>query len=358
MSKKTFPLVLKIFIAAIVSCIFAIYIYWVDACGPVTTYDHEHIERVEVPSGMTIRQVAALLKQDKLIHSELVFYLAARYPFLDKSQMNGLQEGTFELKSGVYEVSSAMGLSEIFSLLSSGKQEYIKISIPEGLTLNKIAKKLDEEGVCKEESFIKEAHSKELLAEYNIPSDSFEGYLFPDTYFFTPSMTGESTIRFFADNFFSKIENIQKFQNYSAEQLFEAVTLASIVEREYRVADEAPLIASVFKNRLEKNIGLYSCATIEYILTEIQGRQHPDVITYEDLSIDSPYNTYKWAGLPPAPISNPGMTALSAVADTPKTNYFFFRLTDSEKGRHSFSSDFKTHIAEGQQLYTKTASGK
>ena len=128
-----------------------------------------------------------------------------------------------------------------------------------------------------------------------------------------------------------------------------------MVEREYRVAEEAPLIASVFKNRIEENIGLYSCATIEYIITEILGKPHPDVITYDDLKIDSPYNTYKWAGLPPSPISNPGLVALKASANPPKTEYYYFTLKDEARGTHTFSRSFSSHTRAGIQFKTKKA---
>ena len=97
----------------------------------------------------------------------------------------------------------------------------------------------------------------------------------------------------------------------------------------------------------------HSCATIEYIITEVQGKPHPDVITYADLSIDSPYNTYKWAGLPPGPISNPGAVALDAAINSPKTDYYFFRLVDAKAGRHVFSKDFSTHVNEGYIYSTK-----
>ncbi|MCF0242006.1 MAG: endolytic transglycosylase MltG, partial [Treponema sp.] len=130
------------------------------------------------------------------------------------------------------------------------------------------------------------------------------------------------------------------------------VILASIVEKEYRVPEEAPLIASVFKNRMKQNIGLYSCATIVYILTEIQGNSHPSRILIEDTKIDSPYNTYKWAGLPPGPISNPGITALNAVINTPKTNYYFFQIKDAGKGSHVFTTTFDEHI-ENHNLSVK-----
>ena len=155
------------------------------------------------------------------------------------------------------------------------------------------------------------------------------------------------------ESFFKRVSELPYFADKSPAKFYEDLVLASIVEREYRVADEAPLIASVFRNRIDAGVGLYSCATIEYIITEIQGKPHPDVITYDDLKIDSPYNTYKWAALPPSPISNPGLVALKAVADTPKTDYFYFTLTDSGTGSHTFTKSFNAHVKAGSQFKTK-----
>ena len=98
-----------------------------------------------------------------------------------------------------------------------------------------------------------------------------------------------------------------------------------------------------FKNRLKHNIGLYSCATIVYIITEIQGKPHPERILTKDTKIDSPYNTYKWAGLTPGPISNPGLTALDAATNTPKTPYFFFQVENEKTGKHVFTETFEEH---------------
>jgi UPF0755 protein len=128
--------------------------------------------------------------------------------------------------------------------------------------------------------------------------------------------------------------------------------MASIVEREYRADDEAPLIASVFYNRLKRNIGLESCATLEYIITEIQQKAHPEYITLEDEKIDSPYNTYKWAGLPPGPISNPGRIALEAAFHPARTGYLYFVLRDQQAGRHFFSRDLSEHN-QAKYLYLK-----
>ena len=139
------------------------------------------------------------------------------------------------------------------------------------------------------------------------------------------------------------IKSIKNIEGYNPADLHQVVILASIVEKEYKLKEEAPLIASVFKNRLKHNIGLYSCATIVYIITEIQGKPHPDRILTVDTKIDNPYNTYKWAGLTPGPISNPGLTALNASVNTPKTPYYFFQVENEATGKHVFTETFEEH---------------
>ncbi len=318
---------------------------------PVSSEKNKTVQRIEVPAGTSVKKVSVILKENRLIRNEFLFYICARYT-LPRVLVTG-SSVPFSLKSGVYQISDSMPYGEIFKILSSGKQEYIRVSFPEGLTISKIARKLDESGVCSEEEFKLATKNKSLLSEYEIPGDSFEGFLFPDTYFFIPKMSGESVVRKMVENFFEKLKNVENASSLSNSELYKDVVLASIVEREYRIDSEAALIASVFRNRLKHNIGLYSCATIEYILTEIQGKPHPDVITYDDLAIDSPYNTYKWAGLTPGPISNPGVVALDAAINSAKTDFYFFRLVDAKTGRHVFSKDFSTHVNEGYIYSTK-----
>jgi UPF0755 protein len=129
-------------------------------------------------------------------------------------------------------------------------------------------------------------------------------------------------------------------------RLRENVILASIVEREYGVPQEAGLMASVFRNRLAIGMALQSCATVVYIITEKQDKPHPSVVYYSDLAIKDPYNTYIHRDLPPGPISNPGETALSAVFNSPKSDYLYFRLIDSSSRQHRFSKTFEEHAGE------------
>ena len=347
MKKKSsffIPLLLVLFLLLMFALAFFIY-----QCSAPASSKNEIEVKIEVPSGMSVQELASLLKEKSLIRSEKIFYLAARYRPLGVLALCP----RLSLKSGVYYIKSSMNLSKIFSLVSSGAQEYIRLVIAEGLTISKIANKLEEASVCSALDFKNICKDKGLLEEYKISASSLEGYLFPDTYFFTQNMKAEECARIMIKNFFSRIDEIPSAKNLSQENFYQKLILASIVEREYRVKDEAPLIASVFQNRLENGIGLYSCATIEYIITEIQGKEHPGIITYADLKIDSPYNTYKWAALPPTPISNPGLTALRSVFECPKTDYFYFRLIDAQSGRHAFSKDFSSHIREGDTYTPK-----
>ena len=303
--------------------------------------------RLEIPSGVSISRIGEILVDNGLIRSDRAFYIAARFPFLS------FRKTVPVMKSGYYNVNSSMGALEIMDLLESGLQDYTRVVIPEGLTVRKIASILENNEICQAGDFVAAACDAALLEKYSIPAETFEGFLFPDTYFFAPGMKAGDVLEIMVESFFDKVSGIPYYSGKSPASFYETLVLASIIEREYRVADEAPLIASVFRNRIEAGAGLYSCATIEYIITEIQGKPHPDVITYDDLKIDSPYNTYKWAALPPTPISNPGLVALRAAAEPAKTDYFYFTLTDSSAGKHTFSKSFNAHVKAGTQFKTK-----
>ena len=348
--KKSLKIIISS-ISAVIVFIVIMCIYFNGQCKARDSKENAVAQKIQVPEGTSIKALANELEEMKLIKSKSAFYYGARFPVFNKFFVHSKK--SLRLKSGYYKISSDMSLAEIFDYLTSGKQEYIKVSFPEGLTKGKIALRLEENGVCSAENFKNAVVNPEIIAEYSIPSESLEGYLFPDTYFLTPMMDGESVVRIMVDNFFEHAKEIPTLKDMSIGDLDYTVRLASIVEREYRVDEEAPLIASVFKNRLRRNIGLYSCATIEYVITEIEGRPHPDKITYKDLQIDSPYNTYLWAGLPPTAISNPGTIALNAAANTPRTKYYYFRVVNEEEGRHFFSEDFSQHISEGYSISTK-----
>jgi UPF0755 protein len=291
----------------------------------------------KVLKGESAASIAGRLHQEGLIRSALFLRLVSRVAGT---------EGAF--KSGYFQILPADSSLDIHSLLVSGYQEQVKITIPEGWTLKQIAGHLEAKGISPAREVLEAARSPVLLEQFGIPVSpqwgSLEGYLFPDTYFFPKGYPGYGVVEAMVGNFFEKLREIApEAGQWEPRRLHERVIMASIVEREYRRAEEAPLIASVFYNRMRYNIGLESCATLEYIITDIQDRPRPGFLTQEDKRIDSPYNTYKWAGLPPGPISNPGKVALDAALHPAATQYFYFVLRDPATGQHYFSESLKEH---------------
>lgn len=293
--------------------------------------------------GVSVRAITADLKAAGLIRFEYPAYLYFRLFYKP-------------IKAGTYKLSPALSVSKLCAYLQAGKQELIKVTVPEGLTLSKTAVILEERQVIAADDFLAAAKNAALLQSYGIPGSSAEGFLFPDTYFFSYDETAARVITVMLDNFFSKTAGIPHFPDGPAQR-YEAVILASIIEREYRVPEEAVKIAGVFSNRLQIGMGLQSCATVEYILTEIQHKPHPDRLLKRDLEIDHPYNTYKWRGLPPGPISNPGMTALYAACNPEKSSYLYFRLEDAEAGTHIFTKNLTEHAKAGS-IILKRAAGR
>jgi UPF0755 protein len=293
---------------------------------------------IDVRRGETSQSVGLRLERAGLINNRYFWNLLCR---INKEPV----------KSGTYRLEEPASQIAIHRLLVSGRQIMYRVTIPEGATLKKAARLLEEAGICPAEDFLEAAVDPEILNIYLIPNKSMEGYLFPDTYLFPAEYPAFQAITAMADNFFKRIESIDPSAvNLTPRQLNEKVILASIVEREYRVAEEAPLMAGVFYNRLGINMALQSCATIEYIITEIQDKPHPSVLYNRDLEISDPYNTYIRPGLPPGPISAPGAVALHAALFPQESNFLYFRLDDPQSGKHYFSRTFDEHIRAGQLI--------
>jgi UPF0755 protein len=216
----------------------------------------------------------------------------------------------------------------------------VRVTIPEGWTATKIAGLLADKQVVGAPQFLQ-----------LVRSQSLEGQLFPDTYLFPLDSSPADVLRKLQKNYLEKVRDLTA--GLTVQQVQRGIVMASIIEREYQVATEAPLIASVFWNRLEHGIPLASCATIEYILTEIQGRAHPKRIFFVHTTIPSPFNTYLNKDLPPQPICNPGLTALRAAFQPAKTDFLYFVVSDPAKGSHRFSKSFADH-EKARELYLNT----
>ena len=313
------------------------------ADDPALRLDESGAVRLELRQGESVRSVGQRMENAGLIRSRFFWELLAR---LDREH----------LKAGTYSFSLPASQMEIRSLLVSGRQILIRVTVPEGVTLKKTGQILAQAGVCSASDFLAAASDRQILEDYHVPGATLEGYLYPDTYLFPADYPADLVVRAMADTFFRRLGEIQPDSlALSPEELDKRVVMASIVEREYRVDGEAPLMAGVFYNRLRIGMALQSCATVEYVITEIQGRHHPERLYERDTEIRSPYNTYLVPGLPPGPIAAPGRVALHAAFNPAPSEYLYFRLINPAEGRHYFSQTLDDHIRAGA-LYVKARS--
>ena len=271
---------------------------------------------VTIPQGASAGQIAAILSDAKIIQSRVLF-----------RSLVYISSNSGKLKAGTYFFSQRNSVFEVLRKLASGQSSFVKITIPEGFTSEQIAQRLEKNGVCAAPEFLAAARKSKS-----------EGYLFPETYFFEPNTSPEKIIEVmraqfdknFPPDFEKRLEELKMTKN-------SVVTLASIIEKEAVLPEERPVISSVFHNRLKKHWYLESCATVLYALG-----QHKEKLTYKDLRVDSPYNTYRHFGLPPGPICSPGLGSLRAALYPQKSDDMFFVVSSS--GSHAFSRYLEEHI--------------
>ena len=327
------------------SIIFSLTVLWAVNFLNSPPYLYEEEDLIfTIEKGATLNSISNDLTENRLIRYP--------WPMILYSRLMGTET---DFKVGVYRISHKKTLTEIHDYLVGGQQQLFKITIPEGWTSRQISDYLDGLGITDREGFINAVGSSALIEEFDIPADNLEGFLYPDTYLFQKGFPAEKVVRVMVLNFFSRLMEIYpEYKNLDKTELLDKIILASIVEREYRDPDEAPLMAGVFYNRLSYStpIPLGSCATIVYIIADIQNKPHPDIITFGDLEILSPYNTYINSGLPPGPISNPGGTALKASFYPEKSDYLYFLLKNPESGQHLFTTNLSEHNA-AYNLYIK-----
>jgi UPF0755 protein len=299
---------------------------------------NENSYHLEIRRGESAQSVGRRLEKAGLIRNRYFWQLLCRFE-------------SEHIKAGTYLLEIPASQIAIHRLLVSGRQILHRVTIPEGSTLKRTAALLEEAGICFAEDFLQAARDPAIINQFNIPNSTMEGYLFPETYLFPGEYSATRVVTTMADTFFSRLKQIEPAVfDMNPQELNRRVIIASIVEREYRVPQEAPLMAGVFYNRLRIGMALQSCATVEYVITEILGRPHPRVLFYRDLEIRSPYNTYLYPGLPPGPISAPGAVALHAAFFPEESSFLYFRLIEPQTGRHYFSRTLDEHIRAGQLL--------
>ena len=246
-----------------------------------------------------------------------------------------IDPGTYELNTN-YDYRALVKKMQV----GSGAMVTTKVTIPEGYTMEQIFRKLEEENVCSYPDLMEAAanykYNYSFLDENAVGDASrLEGFLFPDTYELYQGMQASSAINKFLVNFHNRLtqETIDLAQKRGLT-LQQAVTVASMIEKEAANDDERAIIASVIYNRMRREMPLQIDSTIMYVLDE-----HGDVLTEEETKIDSPYNTYQNTGLPPTPIANPGANSITAAVKPADTNYLYYAL-DAEAGVHRFFTDY------------------
>ena len=298
---------------------------------------------VEIPEGASVKKIAEILKENGLIN-----YPRAFTKRLQDSEYRG------KLHGGTYTLNTGMTTLEMMAAMSPSYEENAPIDylvVPEGFTVEMIAARCEEQGICSATEFLNACKSvtrsdfpylEDIPAGANVKY-KVQGFLFPATYDIYESTTAESLVAWMLQTF----ENYytQDLQDRAAElgySAFEVVTRASIVEREAKVDEERPIIAGVINNRLKADMPLQMCPTVLYPLTN--GMYDKSQVLYEDLELDSPYNTYKNAGLPVGPICNPGIACINAVLYPQEHNYLYYHVGDEEAGTHIFTEDYEEHI--------------
>ncbi len=286
-----------------------------------------------IARGETAGQIAKRLEQEGIIRSALAF----DYVLYETERENALQSGT-------YTVSAAFTPREIAKLFEKAAGEQIVLRIIDGWRLTEIATAVNKAfpGVTKEAftaAAVVGVRKNTVLAGMDAKAP-LEGYLFPDTYFMRPDMTAPQIVEVLLDTFERKVG--ATLRAASAERkvpIYDIVKLASIIEREARDRGESATIAGVYTNRLEIGMKLDADPTIQYALGEWRE------LSLEDLKLDSPYNTYRYAELPPTPIANPGVAALEGAAKPADVPYFYFVAKSDGTGGHAFSVTLEEHEA-------------
>lgn len=254
------------------------------------------------------------------------------------------------LKAGEYKLSPSQSAIEITQAIQSSISADITLTILPGWRLEEIANTLPSSGFnITAEEFYQDTHIRPEGYSFSscLADESLEGYLYPGNY----TVPRETTIAKLLPQVLMDFETqvspeLRTGFTTQGLDLCQAVTLASIIQREAIIEDEMPMIASVFYNRLSSGAPLASDPTVQYALgyNQIQSTWWTNPLSLEDLQVDSPYNTYIYTGLPPGPISNPGQSALRAVAFPAQTPYYYFRAACDGSGRHSFSETYDEHV--------------
>lgn len=288
-----------------------------------------HLDRetvnIVIRNGTTLNDISYILKQNRIINSRYLFFFCSL-----------LYGG--RLIAGEYELSRDMSTMDVVRKMGNGERKIYVLRIIEGHNIYNIAEGIEKAGIMKGEEFISLARDPEFLSSLGIQADSIEGYLAPETYFYSKEMEPERFIALIAKKTITMFEkeDIKKMMAESGLDMHKTLTIASMIEKETGFKDERPIISAVFHNRLKKGMSLDCDPTIIYGT----GRFNAP-ITKKDIDTYTPYNTYRFKGLPRGPICSPGYASIKAALDPAPVDYLYF--VSKNDGTHVFSRDMREH---------------
>jgi len=293
-----------------------------------TPFFIEEEKELRISRGKTLKEIALMLKDEGLLRRPFFFWLHGRITKLDR-----------DIKAGIYVINYPMSPLQLLRSLKEGEQKTIRIVIPEGFTTRQIADLLAKRGVItSKEEFYKLVQDEDFLLSLGIKAPSVEGFLFPDTYNFSPQEDPKEVIKIMVNNFRNRWP--KSFSERAKELGFdeyEILILASIIEKETALKREKPLVSAVFHNRLKRKMPLCADPTVIYGL----GESFKGNLTRAHLRMPSPYNTYLKKGLPPTPICNPGLDSIEAALYPASVPYLYF--VSRNDGSHYFSRTLEEH---------------
>jgi UPF0755 protein len=301
---------------------------------------------VELPftiqPGESVNSVASNLEAMGFVRDADAFRAYLIYSGLDMS-----------IQAGEHKLSAAMSAIEIAHRLQDATSEEVTFVVLPGWRMEEIAASLSTSGLSiAPDAFFNAVNNPPRGYGFLSGADTAEGFLFPDSYIFSRQMTADDLVAELVRHFALRLSrDLELAFERQGLTVYQAVTLASIVQREAVRTEEAPLIASVYLNRLRIGMKLEADPTVQYALGYQADTNSwwKSPLFLNDLQVNSPFNTYLYGGLPPAPISNPGMNALNAVAYSAETKYNFFRAKCDGSGYHNFAETFEEHLRNGCQ---------
>lgn len=295
------------------------------ACGLLLPAGPQSQQLVQLKPGSSARRIAAELKQAGIIRSEYAFLLW-HYARGDKP-----------LKAGEYSFDHRATAIQVHDRIARGDIYFHTLVVPEGFNIFDIGSAIEAAGLGRRDDFLEVARTQTaLVRDLDPQAPSLEGYLFPDTYHFTRTQSLRDMAAAMVHRFRQAARDVGLSQDFRR-----VITMASIVEKETAVPDERPVVASVFYNRLSKSMALDTDPSVIY--AALLNNRYRGTIYQSDLQFNSPYNTYKVAGLPPGPICNPGKASLLAAIHPASTDYLYF-VSDNQ-GHHRFARTSQEHAA-------------